>query len=80
MYYFVYLQSLPASRVDFINEWKKIYILDPPSKKKVVNCVGAKAKDRREVFSKEVANIYENVPKEECKTMAKTLLPQGIPE
>ena len=45
MYYFVYSQSLPASKDDFINEWKKK--LDPPSKKKVVNCVGDKAKDEK---------------------------------
>ena len=47
MYYFVYSQSLPACKVDFINEWKKKEKKkkDPSSKKKIVNCVGDKAKD-----------------------------------
>ena len=47
MYYFVYSQSLPACKVDFINELKKKEKKkkDPSSKKKIVNCVGDKAKD-----------------------------------
>ena len=41
-------RSLPASKVDFINERKT---QDPPSKKKVVNCVGDKAKDEKSVVT-----------------------------
>ena len=48
-------RSLPASKVDFINERKT---QDPPSKKKVVNCVGDKAKDEKSVVTlqKNVSN------------------------
>ena len=48
-------RSLLASKVDFINEQKT---QDLPSKKKVVNCVGDKAKDQKSVVTlqKNVSN------------------------